>query len=115
MKLTLTKLSNLHVFPLHRSFITDKDLLSTSSDPERIIAYEVISPPNLGRLMMETEIPGSFKIVQYFTQMHLNTSKVFYEHTHPFTGLYANDFFVFNVHAHLANTIHNKVSILFCE
>lgn len=77
----------------------------------RSITYEVNTPPNLGRLMMETETANNFKIVHSFTQADVNASKVFYEHTHPFSGLYANDFFVFNIHAHLATTIFNKVSL----
>lgn len=113
IKLILHELSNLNVFPLHRSFITVKDLLSVTSDPDRKIEYEVVRPPNLGRLLMESEIPGSYKIVKYFNQLHVNSSKIFYEHTHPFAGLYANDYFIFNIHTHLAVTILNKVCYVY--
>jgi chondroitin sulfate proteoglycan 4 len=60
--------------------------------------------------MMESEESrGIFKVVSTFTQNDLNNSQVFYEHTHQFSDLYANDSFVFDVKAHLARTLHNQV------
>lgn len=83
------------------------------SDPYRKIEYNVVEPPSLGRLMMESEKPGIFKVVSSFSQEDLNTSRVFYEHTHQFSDLYANDSFVFNVTTHLAKKLLRKVNIYF--
>ncbi|RZC35357.1 chondroitin sulfate proteoglycan 4, partial [Asbolus verrucosus] len=100
---------SLHIFPLQRKYLTSTHLLTTVSDPDRVISYEVVTPPSLGRLMMESESRGIFKTVSNFTQNDLNNSQVFYEHTHQFSDLYANDSFVFNVKAHLARTLQNQV------
>jgi chondroitin sulfate proteoglycan 4 len=101
---------SLHIFPLQRKFLTSSHLSTTVSDPTRIVTYEVTTPPSLGRLMMESEESrGIFKVVSTFTQNDLNNSQVFYEHTHQFSDLYANDSFVFDVKAHLARTLHNQV------
>ncbi|EFA11160.2 Chondroitin sulfate proteoglycan 4-like Protein [Tribolium castaneum] len=100
---------SLHIFPLQRKYITSSHLLTTISDPTRVVTYDVVTPPTLGRLMMESaETPGIYKVVSTFTQHDLNDSKVFYEHTHQFSDLYANDSFVFNVKAHLARSLHNQ-------
>lgn len=101
---------SLHIFPLQRKYLTPSHLLTHASDPTRVITYEIQKPPSLGRLMMESESSGIFKIVNTFTQNDLNNSQVFYEHTHQFSDLYANDSFLFNVKAHLAHSLHNQVS-----
>lgn len=102
---------SLHIFPLQRKYITSSHLLTTVSDPTRVVTYEIVTPPTLGRLMMESEeARGIYKVVSVFTQDDLNNSKVFYEHTHQFSDLYANDSFGFNIKAHLARTLLNQVS-----
>ncbi|KAJ8923809.1 hypothetical protein NQ315_010391 [Exocentrus adspersus] len=99
----------LHIFPLQKKYLTSNHLLTTVSDFTRQIHYEVTVPPSLGRLMMESEKMGIFKVVSSFTQADLNNTKVFYEHTHQFSDLYANDSFMFNVRAHLAPDLRNQV------
>lgn len=100
-----------HIFPLQRKYLTSSHLLVTVSDPERPVIYEIIKPPTLGRLMMESETSGLFKVVSTFSQTDLNESRVFYEHTHSFVNLYMNDSFIFNAKAHLAEPLLNKVCI----
>lgn len=87
----------------------------TVSDPDREVSYEVIQPPSLGRLMMESETLGIFKVVSKFTQSDLNESRIYYEHTHPFADLYMNDSFVFNARAHFTEPLLNKVIKLSCN
>nr|CAH7751852.1 unnamed protein product [Callosobruchus chinensis] len=99
----------LHIFPLQRKYLTSNHLLTVISDPDREVHYDVIVSPTLGRLMMESENAGIFKVVNTFTQSDLNNSKVFYEHTHQFSDLYANDSFTFNVRAHTAPKLTNQV------
>lgn len=111
VQLSLTQKS-LHIFPLQKKYITAAHLAISISDLERPVFFEVVTPPTLGRLMMESESPGTYKIVQSFTRDHVKNNKLFYEHTHPFADLYANDSFVFNVRAHLAKTLFNKVGKL---
>lgn len=98
----------LHIFPLQRKYITASHLTVSISDPDREVQFEVITPPALGRLMMESDSPGSYKVVHSFTKHDLSNSRLFYEHTHPFADLYANDSFIFNVRAHLAKPLLNK-------
>lgn len=100
----------LHIFPLQRKYITSSHLLVTVSDNQRDVYYEIVRPPTLGRLMMESETSGVFRVVSTFTQRDLNGSRVFYEHTHPFNDLYVNDSFVYNAKAHFASPILSKVS-----
>ncbi|CAH0562469.1 unnamed protein product [Brassicogethes aeneus] len=97
----------LHIFPLQRKYISATNLYTFISDPEREAHYEITTPPSLGRLMMDTG--GVIKVVSAFTQEDLNNSRVYYEHTHQFSDLYANDSFVFNVKAHLAPKLLNRV------
>lgn len=87
--------------------MTSSHLLTSISDPDRVVYYEVVVPPSLGRLMMDNS--GVIKVVSNFTQQDLNNTRVYYEHTHQFSDLYANDSFVFNVKAHLAPTLTNQV------
>lgn len=103
----------LHIFPLQKKYLTSNHLLTLISDTDRQLNYEVVVPPSLGRLMMESEKAGIFKVISSFTQNDLNSSKVFYEHTHQFSDLYDNDSFVFNVKAHLAPKLTNQVSRIF--
>ncbi|XP_050497411.1 chondroitin sulfate proteoglycan 4 [Diabrotica virgifera virgifera] len=99
----------LPIFPLQKKFLTSKHLITVVSDPYRKIEYDVVKAPSLGRLMMESEKPGIFQVISTFSQEDLNTSKVFYEHTHQFSDLYANDSFVFNVRTHLAPKLLNQL------
>ncbi|CAH1153718.1 unnamed protein product [Phaedon cochleariae] len=92
----------LHIFPFQKKYLTSNHLLVTISDAQRTVYYDIIEEPSLGRLMMESEKAGIFKVVSSFTQNDLNESRIFYEHTHQFSDLYANDSFVFNVRANLA-------------
>ncbi|GJQ68142.1 putative chondroitin sulfate proteoglycan [Trypoxylus dichotomus] len=102
------KIRPLHIFPLQRKYLTSNYIQSTVSDPQRNINYEVIVPPTLGRLMLESDTSGIYKVVNSFTQDDLNEKRIFYEHTHPFANLYANDSFVFNVKSHLARPLVNQ-------
>lgn len=54
------------------------------------------------------ESSGTYKVVGSFTQDDLNNKRIFYEHTHPFANLYANDSFVFDVKSHLAKPLTNR-------
>lgn len=109
VNITLINLRPLHIFPLQRKYLTSSHLLATISDPDRKLIIEVVKPPSLGRLMMESETPGIFKVVSWFTQEDVNNSRVFYEHTHEFENLYANDSFVFTVKSHLTKPLVNQV------
>lgn len=100
----------LHIFPLQRKFLTSTHLSVTVSDPEREVFYEVMQPPNLGRLMTESDTPGIFKVISRFSQSDLNEKKLFYEHTHPFADLYMNDSFIFNARAPFTEPLLNKVN-----
>ncbi|KAK9890480.1 hypothetical protein WA026_010562 [Henosepilachna vigintioctopunctata] len=108
VKLTI-RTKPLHIFPLQRKYLTTSHLISCVSDNNRTVLYEIIVPPSLGRLMMESSTPGIFKVVSSFTQDDINNTKVFYEHTHQFSDLYANDSFVFNVKSHLAKSLTKKI------
>ncbi|KAL3289493.1 hypothetical protein HHI36_022914 [Cryptolaemus montrouzieri] len=108
VRLTM-RVKPLHIFPLQRKYLTISHLVACVSDNNRSIHYEVIVPPSLGRLMMESNTPGIFKVVSSFTQNDINNTRVFYEHTHQFSDLYANDSFVFNVKSHLAKPLTKKV------
>lgn len=106
---------SLHIFPLQKKYLTSNHLLTFISDIHRTIYYDVTVSPSLGRLMMESEKAGIFKVVSTFTQNDINNSKVFYEHTHQFSDLYANDSFIFNVRAHLAPKLTKQVIIKFLK
>lgn len=99
----------LHIFPLQKKYLTSDHLLTVISDIHRTIYYDVTISPSLGRLMMESGRAGIFKVVSTFTQNDLNNTKVFYEHTHQFSDLYANDSFTFNVRAYLAPKLIRQV------
>lgn len=112
VELHMRHLRPLHIFPLQRKFLTAAHVLTDVSDPDREMTYEVTTGPSLGRLMMESPTtPGIFNVVSRFTQHDLNNSRVYYEHIHPFAGLYANDSFVFDVRAYLAEPLLNKVRL----
>lgn len=102
----------LHIFPFQRKYLTSNHLLFSISDTERQIKYEIIDAPLVGRLMMESDTVGIFKVVNSFSQVDVNASKVFYEHTHEFEGLYTNDSFLFNVKSHLAQPLLNQVGLI---
>ena len=99
----------LHIFPLQRKIITSSYILATVSDSQRSVIFEVLVPPRLGRLMMESEKAGMFNVINEFTQEDVNKNRVLYEHTHSFRDLFVNDSFHFNVKSHLATPILNQV------
>lgn len=103
----------LHIFPLQKKYLNSNHLLTVISDVTRKVHYDVTASPSLGRLMMESDRAGIFKVISTFTQNDLNNSKVFYEHTHQFSDLYANDSFTFNVRAHLTPKLTRQVYYFF--
>lgn len=112
VSLKLITKNNFHIFPLLRKPLTPNHLLTISTNNAREIKYLVKQGPTLGRLVMESE-DGSFtQVVQSFTQADVNMSRIFYEHTHPFSDMYANDSFIFDISSNLAETISNEVTIL---
>lgn len=98
------KKQNLNVFPLLKKPITNDILLSVCSDPSREIRYELQTLPTLGRIIVDAG-DNRHRNIKEFTQKDINNSIVFYEHTHPFTELYTNDSFTFNVVANLVKPI----------
>lgn len=102
--------SHLHVFPLHRQTLTPTQLFALASDARRPVSYIVKNPPALGRLMMESIPPGNAHPATNFTQRDINSSRIFYEHTHPFFGLSTNDSFTFDVRADFAEPLLDQVT-----
>lgn len=98
------KKHNLFVFPLLRTPITNDVLFSICSDPAREIRYELKTTPSIGRIIIDGG-DTHHRTVKEFTQKDVNNSVIYYEHTHPFTELYTNDSFVFDVVATLAKPI----------
>lgn len=102
--------STLHVFPLQKKHVTTSNLLANVSDTNRSIHYRITNPPLLGRLLICSDLKSNtFQVTNKFTQEDINNKKVFYEHTHPFEDLYAEDIFTFSIEAHLAVPILNEV------
>ncbi|KAK3912268.1 Chondroitin sulfate proteoglycan 4 [Frankliniella fusca] len=111
----------LHVFPMLRKCITAEHLMIVTTDPNRNLTYSVRVPPTQGRLLLISDRVGeaassvtggrgSFgREVLNFTQRHVNTSRLCYQHTSPFKELQANDSFEFEVTAPFVNTLHNLV------
>lgn len=109
--LKLITKNNFHIFPLLRKPLTPNHLLTISTDNGREIKYIVKYGPTLGRLVMESD-DGSFSQVTHsFTQADINISRIFYEHTHPFSDMNANDSIIFDIASNLAETITNEVSV----
>ncbi|KAK5639651.1 hypothetical protein RI129_012143 [Pyrocoelia pectoralis] len=109
VELKLVEKSVLHIFPLQKKLITSKHLLATVSDTDRSIYFKIIQFPRLGRLITRSNKKDNiFQLTHGFTQLDINEGKIFYEHTHPFEDLYADDSFTFDVESHLANPLTNK-------
>ena len=104
--------SHLHVFPMRRQILTRNQLLVLPSDTRRPVFYVIKSLPSLGRLMIDSLPPGNPRTAMNFTQRDINSSRVFYEHTHPFFGLSTNDSFTFDVTADFAEPLLDQVMIL---
>ncbi|KAF5283047.1 hypothetical protein FQR65_LT14108 [Abscondita terminalis] len=105
----LVEKSVLHVFPLQKQRITSKNLFATVSDPDRNIYFRITQFPRLGRLIARSNKKDNiFQLTNGFTQADINDGKIYYEHTHPFEDLYADDSFTFDIESHLASTITNK-------
>jgi chondroitin sulfate proteoglycan 4 len=60
--------------------------------------------------MMESVPPGNPVPATNFTQRDINSSRIFYEHTHPFFGLSANDSFSFDARADFAEPLLDQVT-----
>ncbi|XP_033328605.2 chondroitin sulfate proteoglycan 4-like protein [Megalopta genalis] len=108
VRLSVERNTALNVFPLTRKLISEKLLLTRCSDETREIKYTVRNGPRLGKIIMETN-EGAWLNVDRFTQIDVNNSKVFYEHTKQFMDLTANDSFVFDTEAHFAESLTNQV------
>jgi chondroitin sulfate proteoglycan 4 len=102
-------LSHLHVFPMRRQTLAPIHLLALASDARRSVSYIIKNPPNLGRLMIDSVPPGNPRTAMNFTQRDINSSRIFYEHTHPFFGLSSNDSFTFDVKADFAEPLLDQV------
>lgn len=92
------------MFPLLKKPITSDILFSTCPDLNREIRYEVRTLPTLGRILLDTG-DNHHRTIKEFTQKDINNSVVYYEHTHPFSDLYTNDSFKFDVIATLAKPV----------
>uniref|UniRef100_A0A1Y1JQR6 Chondroitin sulfate proteoglycan 4 n=2 Tax=Photinus pyralis TaxID=7054 RepID=A0A1Y1JQR6_PHOPY len=109
VQLKLVEKSVLHVFPLQKKLITSKNLLATVSDRDRSIYFRIIQFPRLGRLIARSSKKDNvFQLTNGFTQSDINDGKIFYEHTHPFEDLYADDSFTFDIESHLAAPLTNQ-------
>lgn len=108
VSLKLIRKQTLRVFPLMREPLNNYLLMSKCSDHTRTIVYKVDRAPALGRLIMVNGDPHH-RSVKQFTQQDLNDSLVYYEHTHPFSDLYTNDSFIFNIEAALAKPINDQI------
>lgn len=108
VSLKLIRKQNLRVFPLMKEPLTNFVLMSKCSDSSRSITYNVDRAPTLGRLIILND-ENHHRSIQQFTQKDLNDSLVYYEHTHPFSDLYANDSFIFSIEAKLAKTIADQI------
>ena len=101
--------SHLHVFPMRRQILTPNQLIAVASDTRRPVHYIIKSPPSLGWLMIDSLPPGNPRTAMNFTQRDINSSRVFYEHTHPFFGLSTNDSFTFDIKADFAEPLLDQV------
>jgi chondroitin sulfate proteoglycan 4 len=117
LRLMGTGPSHLHVFPMRRQILTPNQLLAVASDTRRSVSYVIKNPPILGRLMIDSLPPGNPRIAMNFTQRDINSSRVFYEHTHPFFGLSTNDSFSFDIKAEFAEPLLDQVilEMLLCS
>lgn len=106
--LKLTRKQNLRVFPLMREPLTSYMLMSKCSDPTRTITYKVERAPTLGRLILLNG-ENHHRSIKQFTQHDLNSSVVYYEHTHPFSDLHTNDSFIFSIEASLAKPVTDQI------
>lgn len=106
--LKLIRNQKLRVFPLMKEALNTYLLMSRCSDPARTVVYKVERAPAFGRLTMLNG-DNHHRSVKQFTQQDLNDSLVYYEHTHPFSDLYANDSFVFKVEAARAKPLLDQI------
>lgn len=106
--LKLIRKQSLRVFPLMREPLNNYMLMTKCSDYSREIIYKIEKQPALGRLIMVNGDNPHISINQ-FTQQDLNNTSVYYEHTHPFSDLYTNDSFIFNVEAQWAKPIVDQI------
>lgn len=104
VSLKITRKQKLRVFPLMREPLSNIILMSKCSDPTRNIIYKVERAPTLGRLIVMNG-ENYHRSAKQFTQQDVNKSRVYYEHTHPFSDLQTNDSFVFTVEAPFAKAL----------
>ena len=93
----------LNVFPGMKSLITEKNLLVETTDSKslRQVVYLITNSPTKGRLLYLSD-NGQYEEIQNFTQVNLNTSRIFYRHEKPFSQLQDFDFFNFEAMADYA-------------
>lgn len=108
VSLKLIRKQKLRVFPLMREPLNNYMLMSKCSDHSRTIIYKIDRAPALGRLIMMGG-DNHHRTIKQFTQLDVNDSLVYYEHTHPFSDLYTNDSFIFTVEAALAKPITDQI------
>lgn len=109
VSLELKKNDKLHVFPMTRKQITADQLKYMCSDDTREINYEITIPPQFGRILYESHDTNTTREVTEFTQHHINTGRIYYEHTHAMIELKSNDSFYFDVTSKFANSIHEQI------
>ncbi|XP_050683596.1 chondroitin sulfate proteoglycan 4 [Leptidea sinapis] len=106
--LKIARKHTLRVFPLMREPINNYHVMAKCSDPSRDILFKVERAPTLGRIVMISG-DNSHRSIKQFTQLDINKTIVYYEHTHPFSDLNTNDSFVFSVEAALAKPVTDQV------
>ena len=93
----------LFVFPGMEALITRKHLSVETTDSEslREVVFLITNGPTKGRLLFLKD-DGRYEEIQNFTQLNVNTSRIFYRHEKPFTQLKDFDFFNFDFKAFVA-------------
>ena len=101
LKETINK--ELSVFPGMESLITKQHLVVDTTDFEslREVVFLITNGPTKGRLLYLQD-DGRYQEIQNFTQLNINTSRIFYRHEKPFTQLKDFDFFNFEAMADYA-------------
>ncbi|KAK9497907.1 hypothetical protein O3M35_003808 [Rhynocoris fuscipes] len=104
--LTLTINKGIHVFPLLDRVISP-DVLKTIVSDTRKVTYTILEGPTAGNLLLLDD--GISQIVKEFTQDDIDSLKLSYKHTVPFSEPVLLDQFVFNVSSPFTKTLSRNV------
>ena len=89
-QLTLRETVNkeISVFPGMETLITKEHLLVETTDKKNLreVIFLITNGPIKGRLLFLKD-DGRYEEIQNFTQLNVNTSRIFYRHEKPFTQL----------------------------